>query len=398
MYNEERKERKVLVKDGSCFCKIDLEGVQMRRKIAAVLLAAAMALVYTGCSQSVSGESHEVISEAVQEETSSGNAQVTNTPENAQTEEVSGQAEELASAITVEKGSRIAVVAKSLKDDYWKNVRSGMRDAVDQVNKAYGYEGSDRITLTFEGPDNESDASDQINIIDAVLAENPAVLCLSAVDADSCAAQVQTAHENGIPVIAFDSGLNNSSADGVNGSDNAQIGTTAAEKMAEALGDQGKVAIVAHSEIGQSSQARVLAFQESMEKVPGIEVLDPVYDNGEEDLEDLVNGLLEDHEDLAGIFCTNGEVADVVLNQVDAEDGITLVGVDGTAAQQEAVNSGQELGFVAQNPYEIGYQTVMQALQTAFGEDAQSDGVSLVETQWIDGDNLEDFADSGYLM
>mgnify|MGYP002802750585 FL=1 len=106
----------------------------MRKRIAAVCLAAVMALTYTGCSQSVSGETHEVVSEAVQEETKEGDAQVTNVPEN--TEET--EAPKLDLSIPVEKGSRIAVVAKSLKSDYWKKIREGMRDAVYLINETYG--------------------------------------------------------------------------------------------------------------------------------------------------------------------------------------------------------------------------------------------------------------------
>ena len=40
--------------------------------------------------------------------------------------------------------------------------------------------------MTFEGPDNEEDVESQINTIDAVIAENPDVLCISASDMDSC--------------------------------------------------------------------------------------------------------------------------------------------------------------------------------------------------------------------
>ena len=65
----------------------------------------------------------------------------------------------------------------------------------------------DQITMTFEGPDNEEDVETQINTIDAVIAENPDVLCISASDMDSCEAQLEAAKENGIPVIAFDSNV-----------------------------------------------------------------------------------------------------------------------------------------------------------------------------------------------
>ena len=86
-------------------------------------------------------------------------------------------------------------------------VKKGMEDAVKEINKAYGYKKDDQITMTFEGPDNEEDVETQINTIDAVIAENPDVLCISASDMDSCEAQLEAAKENGIPVIAFDSNV-----------------------------------------------------------------------------------------------------------------------------------------------------------------------------------------------
>ena len=72
-----------------------------------------------------------------------------------------------------------------------------------------GYtEEKDKIRCTFEGPKAETGVDEQVNILDAVLAENPDVLCLAAVDMDSCTAQLEAAEENGIPVIILDSGVN----------------------------------------------------------------------------------------------------------------------------------------------------------------------------------------------
>ena len=366
----------------------------MKRKIAAVCLAAAVLGMFSGCSQSVSGESHETVSEAVQEETNEGNGQVTD-------KEGDLAAEELGGSEALAAGSRIAVVAKSVKDDYWKEVRAGMKDAVAQINEVYGYTDADKIVLTFEGPDSEMGVDDQINTVDAVLSENPAVLCLSAIDANSCEAQVETAHENGIPVVTFDSGLHSGQADAVCSSDNGKIGWTAAVKLAEALGNQGQVAVIAHSETGQSALRRVEAFQKTMDQMPGISVLETVYDGSETDLTEAVHGLLDSNPDLAGIFCTNGTTADVVLDCVKSSkrSDLAIVGVDGTQAQQEAVRSGLEVGFVAQNPYEIGYQTVIQAVEAAVSGDITGSGeTTWVKSQWIDAANMDSFADGEYFM
>lgn len=87
--------------------------------------------------------------------------------------------------------------------------------------------------MTFEGPDNEEDVETQINTIDAVIAENPDVLCISASDMDSCEAQLEAAKENGIPVIAFDSNVAEKKlVKAYRGTDNVQVGKMAAYQLA----------------------------------------------------------------------------------------------------------------------------------------------------------------------
>ena len=93
------------------------------------------------------------------------------------------------------------------------------------MNEAYGFKKDKQITMTFEGPDNEEDVESQINTLDAVIAENPSVVCLSAGDMDSCQAQLEVAKENGIPVIAFDSNVSDTKlVRAFPGTDNTQIG------------------------------------------------------------------------------------------------------------------------------------------------------------------------------
>ena len=55
-----------------------------------------------------------------------------------------------------------------------------MQQAIDDLNEEAGFVDDDKIYMTFEAPEHESDAEGQINIVDAVLSENPQVLCLAA--------------------------------------------------------------------------------------------------------------------------------------------------------------------------------------------------------------------------
>lgn len=85
----------------------------------------------------------------------------------------------------------------------WDKVKEGWQAADQGCERAYGFKKDDQITMTFEGPDNEEDVESQINTLDAVIAENPSVVCLSAGDMESCQAQLEAAKENGIPGDCF---------------------------------------------------------------------------------------------------------------------------------------------------------------------------------------------------
>ena len=113
-------------------------------------------------------------------------ADVQETPEATEVEEEkSPLIPEIDDTLSIEEGARIAVVSKSKKGEFWNKVKEGMEAAVKDVNEAYGFKKDKQITMTFEGPDDEEDVESQINTLDAVIAENPSVVCLSAGPASS---------------------------------------------------------------------------------------------------------------------------------------------------------------------------------------------------------------------
>ena len=64
-------------------------------------------------------------------------------------------------------------MSKSVDGEFWKAIRTGMEDAVKDVNRHAAIRPDDQITMTFEGASNEQDVEKQINTLDAVIAENP---------------------------------------------------------------------------------------------------------------------------------------------------------------------------------------------------------------------------------
>lgn len=299
--------------------------------------------------------------------------------------------------INLEAGSHIAVVVKSTKNGFWTSVKRGMDVAVADLNEKLGYKGDDKIKLTFEGPSDETDVEDQINIIDAVLGENPDVLCLSAIDMDSCQAQLEAAEENGIPVIVLDSGVKTGNVNATCVVDNYQAGVQAAVKLADTIGGSGKIAVMTHVESAQNCQEREQGFTETIaEKYPDIEIVNISHQNEETSVSEMAESVLKLFSDVKGYFCTNENVSGDVLDAISASGKeVAVVGIDAGKKQKDAIKSGKEVGVLVQNAYGMGYATVVAAARAALG--LENDESINPGMEWIDSENISDERYANYL-
>lgn len=299
--------------------------------------------------------------------------------------------------INLEAGSHIAVVVKSTKNGFWTSVKRGMDAAVADLNEKLGYKGDDKIKLTFEGPSDETDVEDQINIIDAVLGENPDVLCLSAIDMDSCQAQLEAAEESGIPVIVLDSGVKTGNVNATCVVDNYQAGVQAAVKLADTIGGSGKIAVMAHVESAQNCQEREQGFTETIaEKYPDIEIVNISHQNEETSVSEMAESVLKLFPDVKGYFCTNENVSGDVLDAISASGKeVAVVGIDAGKKQKDAIKSGKEVGVLVQNAYGMGYATVVAAARAALG--MENDESINPGMEWIDSENISDERYANYL-
>lgn len=299
--------------------------------------------------------------------------------------------------INLEAGSHIAVVVKSTKNGFWTSVKRGVDAAVADLNEKLGYKGDDKIKLTFEGPSDETDVEDQINIIDAVLGENPDVLCLSAIDMDSCQAQLEAAEENGIPVIVLDSGVKTGNVNATCVVDNYQAGVQAAVKLADTIGGSGKIAVMTHVESAQNCQEREQGFTETIaEKYPDIEIVNISHQNEETSVSEMAESVLKLFPDVKGYFCTNENVSGDVLDAISASGKeVAVVGIDAGKKQKDAIKSGKEVGVLVQNAYGMGYATVVAAARAVLG--MENDESINPGMEWIDSENISDERYANYL-
>ncbi len=360
---------------------------RMKRRLLTILCLSMLACSMTGCqggAESAHAEAMPAITASPEE-----------TPNETAAEEEKEVPIQVDTDLAIEKGARIAVVAKTTDSDYWKHVKKHMQKAVDYLNQVYGLEGEEQITMTFEGSKSEDDVTTQINTIDAVLAENPSVLCLAANDANSCEAQLETAQENGIPVIMFDSSVSSDLVETYCGTNNLKAGRTAADKLCKAIGNEGEVAVIAHEKISHTSKERVRGFSQRIKnRHSDVTISSVVYRNEEEDLKEQIQSVLEENQQLKGIFCTSGPVAEEVLSVLkDYPDRqIQMVGFDSGDIQKKAIADGIEFGTIAQDTYRMAYETIWAAVRSTVGE--KDDSVELedkiyIDYVWINQKNLD---------
>lgn len=362
----------------------------MKRAVVAAISLMTGLTMLTGCSKAEVEETIQpLVADAIEESDSEAEA--------VDEQDESPLIPEIDTDVKIEAGSRIAVVSKSVKGEYWKMVKKGMEDAVKAINDAYGFKKDDQITMTFEGPDNEEDVESQINTIDAVIAENPDVLCISASDMDSCQAQLEAAKENEIPVVAFDSNVSEKKlVKAYRGTDNVQVGKMAAYQ----LGKMGKVAVFSAQQKTKSVQDRVDGFMNNIQKYGDIEVVEVIYSDQVDDMETAMKEVLDKYPALDGVFCTNADVTELYLGleKSDAGDAPALVGVDATTKQQEAIRNGEEIGCVSQQSYAMGYQTIWTAAETTAPKKSVTiEKNLLLNPAWIDSESVDDPDSSAYL-
>ena len=288
-----------------------------------------------------------------------------------------------------EPGSHIAVVVKNTKSSFWNSVKKGMDQAVKDFNQKMGYKGEDKIKISFEGPTEETDVESQINIIDAVLSENPSVLCLAAIDMESCQAQLEAAAENDIPVVVLDSGVQSDLVNSVCATDNYTLGTEAAKKLAEVIGGQGQIAVMTHVAASQTSRDRETGFMETItNNYPEIEIVNISHENPETSMTEMAEAVLKLYPDVKGYFGTNEHAANAVLDAVSASGReIVVLGIDAGKKQIDAVKKGTEIGTFVQNSYGMGYATIVAAMRADL--ELENDVFINCGYQWIDGSNIE---------
>jgi len=275
----------------------------------------------------------------------------------------------------------IPLISKGFQHQFWQAVKSGAEKAAKDLN----------VRVTFEGPETEAMVDKQIDMLSAALAKKPQAIGFAALDSKAAIPLLKKAQADKIPVVAFDSGVDSDIPLTTATTDNKAAAAMAADKMAELIGKEGDVAVVAHDQTSRTGIDRVDGFVGRMKAAyPKIKVVSVQYGGGDHlKSTEVTKSILQGNPNLKGMFGANeGSAIGVVNGAREMKRKLVIIGYDSGKQQKDAIMSGAMAGAITQNPVGIGYKTVEAAVKALKGEKLPK----VIDTgfYWYDKSNISD--------
>ncbi|WP_240232827.1 rhamnose ABC transporter substrate-binding protein [Devosia lacusdianchii] len=267
--------------------------------------------------------------------------------------------------------TRIALVVKSLGNGFFDAANKGAQEAAAELGD---------VEVIYTGP-TAATAEAQIEVINALIAQQVDAIAISANDPDALVPALQKAMERGIKVISWDSGV---APEGrqlhLNPSETNLIGETIIKLAADYLPEGGDVAILSASSTATNQNAWIEAAKAALpEKFPNINLVSVVYgDDDSVKSTDEAKGLIASYPDLKAIIAptTVGVVA--AAQVVTDQNLIGKVNVTGLALPSEFkqfIDNGASQAVALWNPIDLGYSAVMLANDLVEGGTAEPGAV-----------------------
>ncbi|QDT10476.1 substrate-binding domain-containing protein [Stieleria marina] len=263
---------------------------------------------------------------------------------------------------------RIAVVPKGTSHEFWKSVHFGALKAADELGN---------VEVIWRGPVVESDTGSQIEVVKNMITMQVDGIVLAPNQKGGLVEAVDEAIAEGIPVVIFDSGLDEGpEIVSYVATDNFKGGQMAADEMAKAIGEKGNVILLRYMAGSESTEQREEGFLDQLKQYPDIKVVSSDQRGGDNTTssKEKVDQLLQIHgDDLAGIFAVcepnaNGTLES--LRNAGLNKKVKFIAFDPSDALVEALTDGSCSGIVLQDPVQMGYQSVKTLVAAIGGESA----------------------------
>ena len=258
----------------------------------------------------------------------------------------------------------IALILSTNEGDYWRTVKMGADEAAKEFN----------VSLIFNAPGDESDATGQAELVRQALESPVSALVLAANDYDGLAEVAEEAAGKGLPVITIDAEVNSPVITSYIGTDSYEAGRKAGQKMLELTDSPSlRLTLLGTRKRDRNTVQREAGLLDYFTSYPLVEVVDTEYlEPGEpESAAETVRQWLAAPEPPDGIIAMNTQASLIAAQELKAK-GLTgkvkLVTFDHSMEAIGLLQEGEIQGTVIQNPYSMGYLGVKYAAMAATGK------------------------------
>ena len=247
------------------------------------------------------------------------------------------------------------------------------------------------ITAEYEAPQ-QFDIALQVKVIENLISRGVDGIAISALDAKPLVPVIREAMDAGIMVLTFDAPAPGSAQLSYIGTNNKNAGVVGGKKMAELLGNKGKIAVLQGGLGASNLNLRREGLVEALKEVaPEMEVVTVEDTQGKFDLTvNKTEAILETYPEVAGIFGVSAYGAPgaaTVLKEQDKAGQIMVGGFDDLKDTLEGIKDGSVQFCLVQKTYTMGWLAVEKLLAATKGEDIEPEidtGIIIVTKDNVD--------------
>ena len=245
-------------------------------------------------------------------------------------------------------------------NDFWTALISGTRMAAQECG----------ASLEILAPEREQDVEKQNQLLEEAIEKNPDAILFSPSSFDASDELLEKAKKKGITITFVDSYTEKNIQDLTVATDNLEAGRILGEYARTLLNENSKIAIVSHVKGVSTAMEREQGFREGLGDY-NKNVVDVVYCNSEfEKASELTEALLEKYPDLemiAGMNEYSSVGAARVVQRLNMEKKIKVVGIDSSQEAVQLMEHGVFKGFVVQKAFKMGYLGVKETVRMLKG-------------------------------
>lgn len=277
----------------------------------------------------------------------------------------------------------VALIYGVKGDGFYVTMEAGARAKAEELGVDFFADGPAQFQATLQVP-----------ILDAVIAQKPDAICIAATDRQALIEPMRRAYDAGIHMISVDTFIGDTAGDytaddlswmlSYIGSDNVQGGEIGCSAIIDAMGGSGKFYIQTTQPGVSTVEQRVEGCEKAIAATNGaVELIGMDYNNDDSSkAAEQTAAVLAGNPDLGGIFGTNLFSARGAAQAV-ANAGLTgVVKVANFDAPEDAIvalNEGVVDIVIAQHPYEMGQKCIEYAVAAVNGE------MDKIEKRWPTG-------------